>query len=416
MTGPRNDAPALWIEERRFAHDARAALLACLGERPIVPAEQFAAAPVVVSAGYLRQLAALGRVLDTALRAIVGRYFDDPRIRAIYALPPELEAILHLAHRRDDRPYRVGFFRPDFVYDRDGRPRICELGARYPLNGWMISLLAAQAYAPFAADLGLAAQTTQQDFVARLQRLHPPGCTVAMLHAREPGTEIFLLGALLRDGGATFLPTHPAALRLHRGRLHAGEHAVDRCILEMDRTELPLLPAEVLAHLIATGAYFNDVRTLILVHDKRTLAVLWDAAIMRDLLSPDDHALLRAFLIPSWTIGRAEACAALLARPDDMVAKRSSGGRGIDTVVRSTCGETAWRERVGSQWAQDMYQPYLAQRDFRLPGDRTPIRLVGMQLCQDGISYGAGVFRGSDAQIINVHGQRGRLFAALRAA
>ena len=99
-----------------------------------------------------------------------------------------------------------------------------------------------------------------------------------------------------------------------------------------------------------------------------------------------------------------------------MVAKRSSGGRGIDTVVRSTCGEAAWRERVVSQWAQDMYQPYLPQRDFRLPDDRTPIRLVGMQLCRDGVSYGAGVFRGSDAQIINVHGNRGQLFAAVQAS
>ena len=121
---------------------------------------QFASVPVVVTAAYLQQLAALGRVLEKALRAIVERYFDDERIRAIYSLPRELEAILRLAHRRrNDVPYRIGFFRPDFVYDRDGMPRICEIGARYPLNGWMISLLAAQAYAPFAEQIGLAART-----------------------------------------------------------------------------------------------------------------------------------------------------------------------------------------------------------------------------------------------------------------
>jgi len=203
-------------------------------------------------------------------------------------------------------------------------------------------------------------------------------------------------------------------LTVRRGQLYTGDQAVDRCILEMDRTELPLLPVEVLKHLIGTGSYFNDVRTLILVHDKRVLAVLWDEAIMRDLLAPDDLSLLRSFLIPSWTIATGDECEALLARPEDMIAKRSSGGRGIDTVVRSVCGEAAWRQRVLSQWARDMYQPYLAQRVFHSPDDGAPIRLVGMQLCRDSVSYGAGVFRGSRATIINVHGNRGRVFAALQ--
>jgi len=137
---------------------------------------------------------------------------------------------------------------------------------------------------------------------------------------------------------------------------------------------------------------------------------------MRDILAPDDQALLRAFLIPSWTIGEAPGCATLIARGGDMIAKRSSGGRGIDALVRSACGEAAWRARVRADWARDMYQTYLPQKAFHVPGETGPIDLVGMQLCRDGVSYGAGIFRGSDEKVINVHGQRGHVYVPLVAA
>ncbi|NWN23175.1 hypothetical protein GY661_25340, partial [Escherichia coli] len=81
--------------------------------------------------------------------------------------------------------------------------------------------------------------------------------------------------------GIGFASVSPAAIGLEGGRLCAAGRTIDHAILEMDRSELPLISGEVLRHLIDTGRYFNDVRTLILVHDKRVLAVLWDDAIRR---------------------------------------------------------------------------------------------------------------------------------------
>lgn len=390
----------LRLAEDGFADDPRPRLAMRLGVPPLVDMNQVAAAPVSLSPAYLARLALLGRLLDTALRGIVARYFDDPRIRAVYALPEPLEALLRLAA---DRPYRIGCTRPDFVYDTDGQPRLCEIGARYPLNGWMLSAAAAEAIGPGGG-------ATPLPFLDDLCAAYRPGETVAMVHANEAGTEIFLFAKALRARGIGFLQARPAALNVIGGRLHAGQVRIDHAILEMDRSELPLIRAEALAWLIDRGAYLNDVRTLILVHDKRILALLWDEAIMRDVLSEADRVALRAFLIPSFTISDPAACDALLARGEDMIAKRSSGGRGVDALVRSDCPEAVWARRVRDDWAHDMYQAYLPQRAFRAPGEARPIHLVGMQLCRDGTSYGAGVFRGSDAKVINVHGARGRVY------
>ncbi|AJP71188.1 hypothetical protein [Sphingomonas hengshuiensis] len=409
MSDTGGDAPLLRIAERRFADDQRAALAARMGAPPIIDSKQLAAMPVLVTPDYLARLTRLNQLLDRALRAIVAQYFDDPRIRSVYALPDPIEAILRLAH---GQPYRVGWHRPDFVHDSNGQPRVCEIGARYPLNGWMVSERAAEALAPHAAAAGLG-DVTGHGFVDALCAPYSPGDTVAMLHAGEAGTEIFLLAEMLGERGIDFLSVSPTALERVGGTLRAGGRTIDHVILEMDRSELPSIPGAVLRHLIATGRYFNDVRTLILVHDKRVLAVLWDDAIRRSLLPADEAEELRGFLIPSWTIGCADGCKALLARDEDMIAKRSSGGRGIDALVRRECGEAAWRARVERDWSRDMYQQYLAQRNYGAPGDARATHLVGLQLCRDATSYGPGIFRGSSASVINLHGDRGLIYVPL---
>lgn len=409
MNGAGADAPLLRIAERSFAEDPRLALAAQLGDPPIIDSEQLAATPVLITPAYLSRLDRLNQLLDKALRAIVEHYFDDPRIRSVYALSEPMEAILRLAR---GRPYRVGWYRPDLVHDTDGQPRVCEIGARYPLNGWMVSERAAEALAPHAAATGLG-EVTGHGFVDELCSGYRPGETVAMLHASEAGTEIFLLADVLRERGIGFLSVSPAQIELEGGGLRAAGRTIDHVILEMDRSELPSIPAEVLRHLIDTGRYFNDIRTLILVHDKRALAVLWDDAIRQDLLGADEAEALRAFLIPSWTIADARGCEALLARDEDMIAKRSSGGRGIDALVRHECREVAWRARVERDWSKDMYQHYLPQRDFGAPGDARATHLIGLQLCRDATSYGPGIFRGSNASVINLHGDRGLIYVPL---
>ncbi len=374
----------------------------------------FANPPVVVEEAWLMQLQRMHAALRRALHAVVERYVHDARIRAIYALPPALEAIVRQA---DAYPYRIGFHRPDLVFDREGRPRICEIGARFPLNGWILSDASQRVFSAAPAYARFRAQSAQAGFWDVLHAMHPPGSTVVLVHAREPGSEIFRVREVLQRRGANFLQARPEALSVRGGRIvleQDGRHwVVDRCILEMDRTELTAFAPEVLARLIEDGHYFNDVRTLILVHDKRTLAVLWDEAILRDCVDAETIGTLRPWLIPSWVADTQAARDALLERPGEMIAKRNSGGRGIDAAVRSLCGERAWRDLVRQRSGDYMFQDYLAQRDFRDPASGRMLHLIGMLLCHDSVCYGAGVFRGSEEAIINVHQGRGRLFAAM---
>ncbi|MEC4590038.1 hypothetical protein VPG91_03500 [Nitrospirillum amazonense] len=347
---------------------------------------------VALPGAYRDQMRTLASLLDVALRAVVRRYFLDARIRAIYSLPPDLENILRLAA---PTPYRVGWYRPDFILDRDGTARICEIGARYPLNGWMVSRAWSRGQADFWDDLCAP---------------YEPGNTVALVHAQEPSGEIDCLSDHLGQAGVGFVAVRPADVSVHAGALHAQGRRLDHLILQLDRNELPMLAPDVLAHLVARGPYFNDVRTVILVHDKRVLTVLSDAEIMRDAMPADLYGRLRPHLIAS-VCARSPAEAERLLREDgDWIAKPSSGGRGIGALVRSACGEADWADRVRRDWPHLMFQPYLEQLDFNDPDFAGPIHMVGMLLCRDAVCYGNGMFRGSNDAVINLHQQRGKLY------
>lgn len=341
---------------------------------------------------YRDRMRRLGPLVDLAVRAVVGRYFTDPRIAAIYALPRELEQVLRQAA---SRPYRVGWYRPDLIFDRDGRARICEIGARYPFNGWMVSHAWSQGHADFWDDL--CAQ-------------FPRGSTVALVHGQEPSGEVDYLSAHLRQAGVGFVTVSPQGVTLRDGRLLAHGRQPDHFILQLDRTELLSLAPGVLARLVEQGNYFNDVRTLILVHDKRVLAALSDAAIMRDAMPPDLYAQLQPHLIFSTCARSAAEAEELLRRDGDWIAKPSSGGRGIGTLVKSQCGADVWADRVRKDWPHLVFQPYLPQLDYLDPDYAQPIHMVGMLLCRDDVCYGSGLFRGSDEAVINLHQDRGKLY------
>ena len=140
---------------------------------------------------------------------------------------------------------------------------------------------------------------------------------------------------------------------------------MDQFILEMDREELRKFEPEVLRQLVLQGTYFNDIRTLILVHDKRILAVLWDEDIMRDYLSAAEYDLLRPWLIPSFVIRNENEIETWLHGPQNLILKLNSGGRGIGAYVKNACTPDEWKSVLRNQWKNYLIQHFVDQQEYR---------------------------------------------------
>lgn len=389
-------------------------LIKYLGEIPCNGADSFSPVPVAVERREIMRMEQLCRILNKALTGIVNAYFEDERIRAIYNFDEDLNRILQMAQAQ---PYEVGMYRPDFLQAEDGGIKICEIGARYPINGWMISY-----YLNIITEAGtkgqlpsLEAVPAQQDFIASIFDQFNSSTPIVLVHDREKGTEVFYLLDELGKQGLDYLSASPSQLTHQNGIVMLNGRPVSQFIFEMDREELRNFDPEVLKLIINQGNYFNDVRTLILVHDKRILAVLYDEAMMSDHLSEEEYRFLRSFLIPTYDLQSAEKRAEVSHSPLNWVLKRNSGGRGIDMFVKNDCDAGVWTAIIDNQWPEYMVQQYVPQRWFTYGSgsEQTMINLVGMLLCYNGHSFGPGLFRGSAEHVVNVHQGRGIIFPAM---
>lgn len=364
--------------------------------------------PVLIPESDLSEFQRLAEVLNRSFIRIVQHYFSDERIRKIYQLGPELEAILKLAAMY---PYQVGMYRPDFVLDQTGQKKICEIGCRYPFNGWMFSYYVNNIVAelvPVANNNWFPVPELNDfldDYVETLDVSQP----LFWIHDLEKGTEVNYLFHELKKRHVLAESISSTDLHVKGNNLFVAEQAAQQFILEMDREELKRIDTSVLKALIASGKCVNDVRSLILIHDKRVLAVLCNEEIMRDYLSESDYAFLKPFLIRSFIVDTEEKRKDIIHSTENWVLKNNSGGRGIGMYVKNNCDPEEWKRVVTQEWQDYMVQEYIDQQffDFFYEGKKEQINIVGLFLCKGARCYGPGIFRGSTEKVINMHEGRG---------
>ena len=369
----------------------------------------FANSSVKLPLGYDNEMNRLCSILNYACKAIVQHYFEDERIRNYYQLDKDLEALLK---KSNNAIYNQGFYRPDFLYDTNNQAKICEIGARYPLNGWMISY-----YLKLINDEisetkdGLTFKDPDlKNLIDDLYYQFAPNKKLALVHDDEKGTEIFYLQKELAKLGVELISVKPQDLTISNNSIYVNGEPVSQFILEMDREELKKIKPDVLDKLIEQNCYFNDIRTLILIHDKRVLAVMYDADIMYDYLSEEDYDFLKQYLIPSYVIVDPAGCDAFIENDQNLILKLNSGGRGIGAYVKSDCTAQEWDTIIRENWNKYLIQHFVEQKEFKDLENNRQIHLVGMLLCKDDKNYGSGLFRGSDESVVNVHQGRALIY------
>lgn len=375
----------------------------------VLNSDYFASSSVTLSSEYNGEMNQLCSVLNKACTSIVLNYFEDERIRKYYQLDDDLETLLK---KSNNVAYNQGFYRPDFLYDKNDQPKICEIGARYPLNGWMISyylqLIKNQASANEDKK-----ENNLENLIDDLYNQFIPHQKIVLLHDDEKGTEIFYLQKELKGLEIELISAKPQDLILSNDSIYINGEPVSQFILEMDREELKKIRPEVLDKLISEQSYFNDIRTLILIHDKRVLAVMYDASIMKDYLSKEDYSFLQKYLIPSFVITESSGCDIFINSEENLILKLNSGGRGIGAYVKKDCTTREWEKIIRENWNKYLIQHFVDQQEFTDIENNRQIHLVGMLLCKGDKNYGSGLFRGSDETVVNVHQGRALIYPIL---
>ena len=366
--------------------------------------ENFIASPVMMTAIERNKYSRLSSLLNKVLEKVVLNYFNDKSIREIYKLDSALESILKLA---ESVPYKVGMYRPDLIFDKKGEPKICEIGCRYPINGWMVSYHVNEALNQselFTKNSNIIPE--KLDFIPAISKDLDITKTLFYIHDKEKGTDAYSFLKKLSNKGFSIANISSRELKLVNDELVVNNEKAVQFIVEMDREELKKMNPEVLKALIKSEVCINDIRSIILVHDKRILSVLYNEEIMSKYISGEDYVFLKQFLIPSFTLDSEKIRNKLIHSSDtNWILKRSSGGRGVGMYEKKNCSSSVWEKVITEQWSDYMVQEYISQKELYLTnkGELQTINIVGMLLAYNEHFFGLGVYRGSSESIINVH-------------
>lgn len=354
----------------------------------------FSGFPVIVDKQYITDAEDLCKLLNDTLVKVAYNYFRDHRIQAFYQLDDELNQILSMA---EGTPFELGMYRPNFVFDENGQAKICGIDCRYPSNGWVLS-----SYVNHLANNLLAEENKdwtsikdQQKFIDEFSNRYDSEDAIFYISDKEKGVDIGYLKNELEMKGFHFKDVKIGDLELKENELTYQGEIARQFYLELDREELRQFDRNVLRKIITSGRCINDVRSIILMHDKRTLALLFNKEVMSSYLYEDDYYFLKRFLVPTYTLHTIQNREFLKTTGDNWMLKQNSGGQGTKIYIKDNCSKESWEKVLEEDWHNFMAQPVVAQKSFEviIDGETEEVFLTGMNLYFNGQSFGPGVFK-----------------------
>ena len=335
----------------------------------------FYKAPMLVSQARYEELHALQQLLYRAMRFFVTHYDD------FASLMPLSEKGRRIVEIASQRPYRTGSYRPDFVIGQDKALRVCEIGCRFPLDGFFNAGVTELIASRLAAEQGVAQQPGRyRRFLDHLTGYFGKFERVCALKSpADRPMDLRLYTQIFEKSGIPCTVYTPAEIA-QQPKLLSGAAVID----EFNQMDLETLDDSIIAQL-ATANSLNDLRTKFLIHDKRFLSVLANRAFLANFLNADESAFLTQHVIPTYTRTQApELWEEARTDQEHWLLKPYLLGKSAGILAGCVTEEERWQGAFLSADIEKMVlQPFIRQRQFvaSLGGRMYMDYVVGTFLC-----------------------------------
>jgi len=351
--------------------------------------------PMLVSQARYEELQAVQQLLHRAMRFFVAHYDDFAPLMPLSEKGRRIVAIASW------RPYRTGAYRPDFVIGQDTQLRVCEIGCRFPLDGFFNAGVTELLACRLAAGLGVDQPPTHyRRFLDHLTGHFGPFERVRAL--KSPADRPMDLRLYTQIFEKTGIPctVHTPAEIAAQPELLSDAAVID----EFNQMDLETLDDAVIEKLAAANS-LNDLRTKFLIHDKRFLSVLSNRAFLAHFLNEDESAFLTRHVIPTYTRSQApELWAQAQGDQECWLLKPYLLGKSAGLLAGWVTDEERWQAAFQSPDIEKMVlQPFIRQKQFVAPleGRMYMDYVVGSFLCFEDEFLGPGRFRASSFPVTN---------------
>ena len=231
----------------------------------------------------------------------------------------------------------------------------------------------------------------------------------------QPPTSLRQFSDTFNSGEARFVDPRDLFLNEEDGMLHDIQGPLEQFALECDQDLLLQMDDKVLERLLCKSTYINDIRTVLIAHDKRLLSVLTNRTIMSDYLSADDVECLQRFVVKTYIIGECpiDILTEIKNQRDVWLIKPNGSGKGEGIVFGSDCiNREEWEGILDDPLhSRFVVQPVIKQQVFPLvtAAGPTDMAVVGVLHNFHDTFLGPGIFRASPLcyPIVNIAGGKG---------
>jgi len=351
--------------------------------------------PMLISSARYEELHTLQRLLYKAIRFFVTHYDE---YESLLPLSPRARKIVEIAAQR---PYRVGTYRPDFVIGQDRHIRVCEIGCRFPLDGFFYSGISELIANRLAAAQGVDQPTARyRRFLEHLTGYLGEFAQVRALKSPADRPQDLRLYTQIFPNAGIPCTVHTPAEIAAQPDLLSNAAVID----EFNQMDLEAFDEAVIEKLAAANS-LNDLRTKFLIHDKRFLSVLSNREFLAHFLTGDESDFLTQHVAPTYTRAqRPDLWEQARADKDGWILKPYLLGKSAGLLAGWVTEEEPWQAAFCSPAIEKMVlQPFIRQRQFVAPLDGRMYMdyVVGTFLCFDDDFLGPGIFRASSFPVTN---------------
>ncbi|KAI0897466.1 hypothetical protein F4806DRAFT_462301 [Annulohypoxylon nitens] len=419
--------------------------------------------PILINKQHQQQALAIHEALAVAITDIVERWWTDKEAKFPQRMPlqKEEEELLQWLESRvscgDLQPYSMcqGSWRPDFMTEEDEsnhhneireKYQITEINARFPFNGLMHGAYGQKALESIGTMInGLSSAVNSDKLYEGAFSLAKTDVPLHILMEDEEGFDIHLfLEAAQRSRSAMTQVVRPSDLRLIPDPQKEGKYRLcclcekkrDACRpsespifetcdgesveeiqqigVEMRQYELLSLQPEILRQI--SLRCFNDMRTILLVHDKRILGIVkqeLDSLVQRGLINSTQAKILDEGIVDTILPGSQELkqllqqCKLSPTLKDGYIIKPVRDGKGAGIVFGENFTPEEWisaleplqsPELVGGTngIVQRRIVPRLYDVVLGASGERVRYPIYGTYHSINGKFLGLGVWRSTD--------------------
>jgi len=356
--------------------------------------------PIFISRKEDEEIQALQKVLFKVIN-----YFIENYDKWSHLMPLNVES-RRVFDAFKDRPYASGSYRVDTVFDQNRQQKIIETTCRFALNGFFIASNSdkfSRTYQSVSSNCPPAINR-HASFMQYLEGLIGDHRRIIVLKNSDSRNSSKFFVPIFQKMGFEVVIILPEEVNHRRGELEEGF-----VVSELSIEELESLSDETLA-VLAASDMINDLRTVILVHDKRFHAVLGRTEIREAVLSPKEIALLDLFYVQTYTHGEApELWEEARLNKDRWILKHRSLGKSEEIYAGVVTSEEEWaRLFVRADLGEFVVQQWIEQMRFdgTVNGKEYSDFVTGTLLFFDDNYFGPGFFRTSSFPVTNVTDDR----------